>query len=155
MDLMCRKTHEDDSRELREQGHIWNNCPTEYLSSAEGHLSAIAGRISMVPWFISPWEAARVYMEVQRLTVRHLFGFALPSEQPKEELPEEQASGEEKVSVRGRPSTATPLGDHLLTSSKPGKPIQKTAVAARSNTQTAKRATGTHKQNSRAGRRKR
>lgn len=112
----------------------------------------------MVPWFISPWEAARVYMEAQRLTAQQMFGFALRTIQPKEELPEERPLGEEKVFV---PSTIrfgseqgrmTSSADHLLTSPKQSKPVKKTTVAARSHTQTTKKAAKTRKQKSRAGR---
>ena len=89
----------------------------------------------MVSWFISPWEVARVSMEAQRLMAVQLFGFVLPTAQPKEKLRQERASGEEKTSVPGQSSSITSSKDVLIPSKQIERAHKKT-VAARSNTLT-------------------
>jgi hypothetical protein len=103
----------------------------------------------MVSWFISPWEAARFSMEAQRLIALQFFGFAFPKTQPGAE----GASGEKTASVPRQASTIASSGD-VLTPSKWIEPVQKRTVAARSNTQKVKKATGTRKRK-RAGKGKR
>jgi hypothetical protein len=38
----------------------------------------------MISWFISPWEAARLSLEAQRIMAFHFFRFAFGQEQPRQ-----------------------------------------------------------------------
>ena len=82
-----------------------------------GGTHQLARKVTMVSWFISPWEAARFSMEAQRLIALQFFGLAFPKARPKEQGPEERASGEEKASV---PRQALSMGSsgHAVMPSK-------------------------------------
>jgi hypothetical protein len=85
----------------------------------------------MVFWFISPWEAARLSMETQRLIALRLFGLPFPKAQSKEQRQEERASGEETASV-SRGASALADSEHISTPSVTIEPGQRRTVAARS-----------------------
>jgi hypothetical protein len=104
----------------------------------------------MISWFISPWEAARFSMEAQRLVALQLFGFAFPKAQHQEQPREERGTDEEKAPVPLRAST-TASSEDVLPRSKGVEPVQRRNVAARSKRQMTKKAPGTRKRKSRAG----
>ncbi|HEY7301540.1 MAG TPA: hypothetical protein VH684_26920 [Xanthobacteraceae bacterium] len=113
----------------------------------------------MVSWFISPWEAARLSMQMQRLIALQLLSFAFPKarleEQPREETApgegrasgeeqesgEEQASGDENSSLPRQARTIV-YSEDMLTPSTRIEPGQRRIVAARSNTHKTKKANG-------------
>jgi hypothetical protein len=106
----------------------------------------------MISWFISPWEAARLSMEAQRLVALQLFGFAFPKAQHQEQPREERGTDEEKAPVPLRASTTA--SSEVLARSKGVEPVQRRNVAAPSNRQMTKKAPGTRKRKSRAGKAK-
>ena len=102
----------------------------------------------MVSLFILPWEAARVSMEAQRMIAAQFFGFAFPRSQA------ERAQQVEEHRVR-----ATDRDNASANSQEPSsgsrQPAPRKAVAARSNAHLTKKATGSRKRKSRAGKRAR
>jgi hypothetical protein len=108
----------------------------------------------MVSWFMSPWEAARISMEAQRSIALQFLGFAFSNPLPKEQRREDRGLGENVAAVtHPNPNMGSP--DHPVAPSAGVQPMQKRTVAARSNTQTAKKATGTRNRKSRRSKRKR
>jgi hypothetical protein len=101
----------------------------------------------MVSWFISPWEAARISMEAQRMIAAQFFGFAFPraqaedTHQAKEQIHKQRTSDREKASVNCQ--------DHPNSASS--QLPRKRAIATRSNARVTKRTNGTRKRRSRAG----
>jgi hypothetical protein len=121
------------------------------LSPYRGAPIRLVWKITMSSWLISPWEAARLSMEVQRVIALQFFGFVFPKTQPTRE---QRASDEEQASLpRQDPSIASSVA--VLTRSKRIQPAQKRTVATRSNTQMTKKATGNRKRKSRTHKGKR
>ena len=58
---------------------------------------ATLGKITMFPWFISPWEAARVSLEAQRLLAFPFLGFTLGQGRRRKSRPTEAHLADQTV----------------------------------------------------------
>jgi hypothetical protein len=67
-------------------GRSGNQYPAGHLSSRRDEVQVARKDIKMISWFISPWEAVRLSLEVQRVMAFHFLRFASGQERPLQEV---------------------------------------------------------------------